>query len=48
MPIKVGRRGDWQLIRPTRDWQSMKTSLKNHEFEVATDLYYVNVAREAR
>ena len=43
MPVRVGNRGQWQIIHPTTRWQTMPTSLKRDEFEVATDLYYVNV-----
>ena len=45
MPIRVGKAGAWQTIQPTTDWKTMKTPLKKDEFEVATDLYYVNVSR---
>jgi aminopeptidase N len=45
MPIRTGRPGSWQILRPTTDWQVMKTDVKKGEFEVATDLYYVNVAK---
>ncbi|HEY1340677.1 MAG TPA: M1 family metallopeptidase [Bryobacteraceae bacterium] len=45
MPIRVGSRDAWQVIHPTSEWQSMKTPLAKERFEVATDLYYVNVAR---
>jgi aminopeptidase N len=46
MPVKVGKKGNWQLIRPTAEWQTMKSVLKKDEFEVATDLYYVNVSKK--
>ena len=42
MPIRVGK-GDWQIIQT--EWKTMPTSLKREEFEVATDLYYVNVQK---
>ncbi len=45
MPVRVGKRGKWQIIRPTTDWQTMPTPLKRDEFDVATDLYYVNVTK---
>jgi aminopeptidase N len=45
MPVKVGRRTDWQLIKPTKEWQNMKTGVKKEDFEVATDLYYIDVIR---
>jgi aminopeptidase N len=46
MPVKVGRRDNWRTIRPTTGWKTMKTELKENEFEVATDLYYVNVVKD--
>jgi aminopeptidase N len=45
MPVKVGSKTNWQLIQPTTEWQTMKTSLKKEEFEVATDLYYIEVSK---
>jgi aminopeptidase N len=46
MPVRVGKKGAWQIITPTTETQSMKTSLKKDDFEVATDLYFVNVAKQ--
>jgi aminopeptidase N len=46
MPIRVGSKERWQIIEPTADWKTMKTPLAKDQFEVATDLYYVNVTRE--
>ena len=43
MPVRVGSSKDWQLIKPTTEWKTMKTGLKKDEFEVATDRYYVEV-----
>ena len=46
MPIKIGEKDRWQTVTPvTSRWQTMKTSLDGDRFEVATDLYYVNVHR---
>jgi aminopeptidase N len=45
MPIRVGLKEHWQVIHPTTEWQTMKTPLTNSQFQVATDLYYVNVNR---
>ena len=45
MPVRVGSGGAWQIIQPTTDWQTMKTPLTKEDFEVATDLYYVNVSK---
>jgi aminopeptidase N len=47
MPVRVGTKGNWQLIQPTTEWQSMKTELKRDQFEAATDLYYVAVNKTA-
>jgi aminopeptidase N len=46
MPIRVGKKTDWQIIQATTYWQTMKTPLKKNEFDVATDLYFVNVIKE--
>jgi aminopeptidase N len=45
MPIRVGAKDHWQIMQPTTNWQTMKTPLKKDQFDVATDLYYVNVAK---
>ena len=45
MPVRVGTKEHWQLIRPTVEWQTMKTALKKDEFAVATDLYFVDVKK---
>jgi len=45
MPVKVGRRNARQTIKPTTDWQTMKTDLKKEDFEVATDQYYIEVSK---
>ena len=45
MPVKVGGKARRQVIQPTTEWQTMKTDLKQDEFEVATDLYYINVTK---
>jgi aminopeptidase N len=46
MPIRVGKKTDWQILQPTTYWQTLKTPLKKNEFDVATDLYFVNVSKE--
>ena len=43
MPIKVGTKGNWQVIQPAADWKSMPNKL-GRSLEVPTDLFYVNVA----
>jgi aminopeptidase N len=46
MPVRAGKKDNWQLIQATTDWQSMKTALAKDDFAVATDLYYVNVDKQ--
>ena len=45
LPVKAGERGRWQTILPTTKWQTMKTPLTLDAFEVATDLFFVNVKK---
>jgi aminopeptidase N len=45
MPIRVGKKDNWQVLRATSDWQTTRTSVNKDDFEVATDLYYVNVSK---
>jgi len=46
MPVRVGKPEAWQIIHPTTKWQWMKTQLSKDEFQVATDLYYVDVNKQ--
>jgi aminopeptidase N len=46
MPIRVGQAGAWDTIRPSAEWQVLKTRVAKEAIQVATDLYYVNVARQ--
>ena len=46
MPIRVGQRGKWQTIQPTTDWKVMPNSVPKDSFEVATELYYVDVIKQ--
>jgi hypothetical protein len=32
-------------VQPTTAWKTMRTPLKKDQFEVATDLYFVDVAK---
>jgi aminopeptidase N len=46
MPIRVGHGDIWQIVHPTTtEWKVLSTPLSKVEFEVATDLYYVNVRK---
>jgi aminopeptidase N len=46
MPIRVGTAGKWTVVRPTAELQTMTTTIAKADFGVATDMYYVNVARQ--
>jgi len=46
MPVRIGSQDHWQIIQPTTQWQTMKTPITKDAMEVATDLYYVNVAKK--
>ena len=46
LPVRVGKPGDWQILHPTTKWQWMKTPLTKDEFQVATELYYVDVNKQ--
>jgi aminopeptidase N len=46
MPVRVGAPGHWQIVHPTTTWQSMQTPLSKDDFQVATDLYYVEVNKQ--
>jgi aminopeptidase N len=46
MPVRVGSREHWQIIHPTTAWQTMQTPLGKERFDVATDLYFINVNKQ--
>jgi aminopeptidase N len=46
MPVRVGPKNRWQIIHPTTSWQRMSTSIAKDDFDVATDLYYINVNKQ--
>jgi aminopeptidase N len=46
MPVRVGKKENWQLLQATTEWQTLKTPLAKDEFEVATELYYINVDKQ--
>ncbi len=45
MPVKVGDPAHWLTLKPTNEWQTLKTPLTREQFQVATDLFYVNVSK---
>jgi len=45
--LRVGSKAAWQIIQPTTvEWKTLRTPLKKDAFEVATDLYFVNVTKQ--
>lgn len=46
MPIRVRDPRGWQTLRPTTEWQVMKAPFGKDAFEVATDLYFVDVLKQ--
>jgi aminopeptidase N len=46
MPVRVGKRDAWQIVQATTEWKTLRTTLRKEEFDVATELYYINVARQ--
>jgi aminopeptidase N len=46
MPVRVGTPDHWEIIHPTTKWQWMQTPLTKDDFQVATDLYYVDVNKQ--
>jgi aminopeptidase N len=45
MPVRVGSKEHWETIYPTTERQTMKTALTKEQFDVATDLYYIDVSK---
>jgi len=47
MPIAVGDLKHWQMVKPvTTEWRTMPWTEAKDAFQVATDLYYVDVSKE--
>jgi aminopeptidase N len=45
MPVRVGTRDRWDIIKPTSEWQWLKSPLSKESFGAATDLYYIEVKK---
>jgi aminopeptidase N len=45
MPIRVGLPGAWQTIEPTTEWKVMANTVAPDQFQVATELFYVDVVK---
>jgi aminopeptidase N len=46
MPVRGGAPGALQVLEPTTAWKTMRSPASQEQFEVATDLYYVNVVKQ--
>lgn len=46
MPVKVGEPGNWQVIKPATEWQTMTSTIARDKFQAATDLFYIDVVKE--
>jgi hypothetical protein len=46
MPVGVGTPDHWQIIHPTTKWQSMRSPISKDDFQVAADLYYIDVNKQ--
>ena len=46
MPVRVGTPTSWRLLQPTTQWQTIESPLDKNDFQVATDLYYINVTKQ--
>lgn len=44
MPVRIGANGTWQRIEPTTEWKTMPTTATKDTVQVATDLFYIDVA----
>jgi hypothetical protein len=44
--MSPGLSDHWQIIHPTITWQTMQTPLSKEDFQVATDLYYIDVNKQ--
>jgi aminopeptidase N len=46
MPVEAGDPDHWQTLHPTLEWQTLPTPLTKDQFQVATNLYYVDVDKQ--
>lgn len=47
MPVRLRIAGQWQLLKPTTQWQAIKTTAKKSEVDVPTDIYYIEVDKSS-
>jgi aminopeptidase N len=46
MPVRAGAPGALQILEPTTAWKTMRAPAPKDLFEVATDLYYIDVTKQ--
>jgi aminopeptidase N len=46
MPVRVGMAGQWRLLQPTTQWQSMRWDGTREDFQVDLDHYYVDLNKQ--
>ncbi len=46
MPVRVGSKDHWDIVQPTSEWKTLASPLGKEDFQVATDLYFVNVSKQ--
>ena len=46
MPVRAGAPGALQILRPSTSWQVMPAPASKDAYQVATDLYYINVSKQ--
>jgi hypothetical protein len=46
MPVRVGSKDHWEIVQPTTEWKTLASPLGKGDFQVATDLYFVNVDKQ--
>jgi len=46
MPVRAGAPGKLQILEPTTSWKTTGSPASKDQFEVATDLYYINVIKD--
>ena len=46
IPYGSTANGPWQTLKPTTEWQTMKTPINDAAFTVPTDAYYIGVEKK--
>lgn len=48
MPVRAGDPAAWTTLEPTGEWQSLTSPVAIDDFQVATELYYIEVSETGR